>query len=177
MRARTVRFIESFSILASAVILAASLSFGSAHAASGTIVALGASHTYGKGVARNQAYPAQLEAILRTKGHTVRVINAGINGNTTGQMLARMDGAVPRGTSAVILQPGGNDRRKGEGDTTQNIAEIQARLSAKGVRVIMMENSMFRGMPKQSDGQHLTPEGYRMLAEAIAGQVEGALGR
>src|SRR5882724_8008748 len=29
------------------------------------IVALGASNTYGKGVARDQAYPAQLEASLR----------------------------------------------------------------------------------------------------------------
>ncbi len=177
MRPGKIGFIERFGVLAGAAILAASLSFGHAHAASGTIVALGASNTNGKGVARNQAYPAQLEAILRAKGHTVRVVNAGINGNTTGQMLARLDGAVPRGASAVILQPGGNDRRKGEGDTAQNIAEIQARLSAKGVRVIMMENSMFRGMPKQSDGQHLTPEGYRMLAEAIAGQAEGALGR
>src|SRR5262245_5955588 len=94
---------------ASALLLA-SLLVSQTHAASGTIVALGASNTYGKGVARNQAYPAQLEAILRAKGHTVRVINAGINGNTTGQMLARLNGAVPRGTSAVILQPGGNDR-------------------------------------------------------------------
>ena len=33
-----------------------------------TVVALGASNTYGKGVARNQAYPAQLEAILRARG-------------------------------------------------------------------------------------------------------------
>lgn len=147
-----------------------------ADAASGTIVALGASNTYGKGVARNQAYPAQLEAILRAKGHTVRVVNAGINGNTTRQMLARLDSAT-KGASLVILQPGGNDRRKGEGDTTQNIAEIQSRLSARGVRVVMMENGMFRGLPKQPDGQHMTPEGYRMLAEAIAGQVEGSLGR
>jgi len=177
MRARKVRFIESFGILAAVAVLAASLSFAGAHAASGTIVALGASNTYGKGVARNQAYPAQLEAILRAKGHTVRVINAGINGNTTGQMLARMDGALPRGTSVVILQPGGNERRKGKDDTAQNIAEIQARLSAKGVRVIMMENSMFRGLPKQSDEQHMTPEGYRMLAETISGRAESALGR
>ncbi len=163
--------------LATAVILAASLSVTHAHAASGTIVALGASNTYGKGVARSEAYPAQLQAILRAKGHAVRVINAGINGNITRQMLARMDGAVPRGTSVVILQPGGNDRRKGETDTSQNLAEIQGRLSARGVRVVMMENGMFRGLPKQADGQHMTPEGYRMLAEAIAGQVEGALGR
>lgn len=147
----------------------------SGHAASGTVVALGASNTYGKGVARNEAYPAQLERILRAKGHTVRVINAGINGNTTGQMLARMNSAVPSGTSVVILQPGGNDRRKGEGDTAQNIAEIQTKLTARGIRVIMMDNGTFRGMPKQPDGQHLTPDGYRMLAEAIAGRVEGSL--
>ena len=157
------------------VLAALALTFTSAHAASGMIVALGASNTYGKGVARGQAYPAQLEAILRARGDTVRVINAGINGNTTRQMLARMDSAVPRGTRVVILQPGGNDRRKGESDTSQNLAEIQSRLSARGIRVVMMENSMFRGLPKQADGQHMTPEGYRMLAEAIAGQVEGAL--
>ena len=161
---------------AAAIVLAA-MSFTQVQAASGTIVALGASNTYGKGVARNQAYPAQLEAILRAKGHAVRVINAGINGNTTGQMLARLNAAVPKGTSAVILQPGGNDRRKGENDTAQNIAEIQNRLAAKGMRVIMMDNGMLRGLPKQPDGQHLTPEGYHMLAEAIAGQAEGALGR
>jgi acyl-CoA thioesterase-1 len=161
-------------VLACAIALAA---VQDTHAASGTIVALGASNTFGKGVARNQAYPAQLEAILRAKGHTVRVVNAGINGNTTAQMLARLNGAVPDGTRAVILQPGGNDRRKGKDDTAQNVAEIQSRLATRGVRVVMMENGMFRGLPRQADGQHMTPEGYRMLADAIAGQVEGVLGR
>jgi acyl-CoA thioesterase-1 len=164
-------------VLVAAAMLLVMLPFANGHAASGTIVALGASNTYGKGVARNQAYPAQLEAILRAKGHSVRVINAGVNGNTTGQMLARLDRAVPKGASVVIVQPGGNDRRKGEGDTSQNLAEIQSRLSGRGVRVVMMENGMFLGLPKQADGQHMTPEGYRMLAAAIAGQVEGVLGR
>jgi acyl-CoA thioesterase-1 len=68
---------------------------GVAHAAEATIVALGASHTYGKGVARNETYPAQLEALLRAKGYAVRVINAGVNGDTTAGMLARLDRAVP----------------------------------------------------------------------------------
>lgn len=146
------------------------------HAA--TVVALGASNTYGKGVARNQAYPAQLEALLRARGLSVRVINAGINGDTTGGMLGRMDGAVPKGTSAVILQPGGNDRRKGSGaDRAGNIAEIEKRLSASGVRVIMLENQALQGLPHQPDGVHLTPEGYRMLAESLASQVAGAVGR
>src|SRR5471030_1575766 len=126
-----------------------------------TIVALGASNTYGKGVARNQAYPAQLETILRAKGSGVHVVNAGINGDTTEGMLRRLDQAVPKGTSAVILQPGGNDRRKASVDRT---AEIQSRLAARNIPVIMMGNNMLRGLPHQPDGQHLTPEGYHMLA-------------
>ena len=148
------------------------LTVGAADAA--TIVALGASNTYGKGVARNQAYPAQLEAILRAKGANVRVVNAGINGDTTESMLARLDRAVPNGTSAVILQPGGNDRRKLRPDRT---AEIQSHLSARGIPVIMLANGMLRGLPHQPDGQHLTPEGYHMLAESLASQVSGAIGR
>ncbi len=146
-------------------------------AGAATIVALGASNTFGKGVARNQAYPAQLEAILRARGYDARVINAGTNGQTTGAMLQRLEFAVPKGTSIVILQPGGNDRRKGvEADRAAGIAEIRARLNARGVKVILLENTAFRGLPHQPDGQHLTAEGYRMLAESLARQVIAALG-
>lgn len=143
---------------------------GTAHAA--TVVALGASNTYGKGVSRGQDYPAQLQALLRAKGLDVRVTNAGINGDTTGGMLARLDRAVPKGTSVVILQPGGNDRRKGAADNTP---AIQSQLGAMGIKVVMLPNSMFRGKPHQPDGQHLTPEGYHMLAEELVGQVAAAL--
>jgi len=140
--------------------------FGTAHAA--TIVALGASNTFGKGVSRSQAYPAQLETLLRARGLNVRVINAGINGDTTGGMLARLDRVVPKGTSVVILQPGGNDRRKLAADNTP---EIQSRLAAMGIKVVMLPNGMLHGLPHQPDGQHL------MLAEQLAGQVAAALGK
>jgi acyl-CoA thioesterase-1 len=139
-----------------------------------TVVALGASNTFGKGVSRGQAYPAQLEALLRAKGLNARVVNAGINGDTTGGMLARLDRVVPKGTSVVILQPGGNDRRKLAPDKT---SEIQARLAAMGIKVVLLPNGMLRGKPHQPDGQHLTPEGYHMLAEELVGQVAGVLGR
>ena len=161
-------------VLGTLLILTAISNFVPASADAATIVALGASNTYGKGVARNQAYPAQLEAILRAKGASVHVVNAGINGDTTEGMLQRLDRAVPNGTSAVILQPGGNDRRKGSPDRT---SEIQSRLSARGIPLIMIANGTFRGLPHQSDGQHLTPEGYHMLAEYVASQVAGAIGR
>lgn len=145
---------------------------GAAHAA--TVVALGASNTFGKGVSRSQSYPAQLEALLRKRGLNVRVVNAGVNGDTTGGMLARLDRVVPKGTSVVILQPGGNDRRK---LATDNTPAIQSRLSAMGIKVVLLPNGMLHGLPHQPDGQHLTPEGYHMLAEALVGQVAAALGR
>ena len=157
------------------ILLAAFAAFcalGTAHAA--TVVALGASNTFGKGVSRSQAYPAQLEALLRARGLGVRVINAGVNGDTTGGMLARLDRVVPKGTSVVILQPGGNDRRKLAADNTP---AIQSRLSAMGIKVVMLPNGMLHGLPHQPDGQHLTPEGYHMLAEQLVGQVAAALGK
>ncbi|WP_291688643.1 GDSL-type esterase/lipase family protein [Bradyrhizobium sp.] len=161
-------------ILGCLAVLAGPSNFAATSAHAATVVALGASNTYGKGVERNQAFPAQLEAILRAKGLNVNVVNAGINGDTTEGMLQRMDGVVSKDVSAVILQPGGNDRRKGSPDRT---AEIRSRLSARGIRVIMVPNNMFRGLPHQPDGQHLTPEGYHMLAVSLASQVAGAIGR
>ncbi|MBN9580137.1 MAG: acyl-CoA thioesterase [Afipia sp.] len=158
--------------LVAALLTTIALGFGLASAEAATIVALGASNTYGKGVARNQAYPAQLQAILKSSGKSVRVINAGVNGDTTEGMLKRLDRAVPNGTSLVILQPGGNDRRKGTSDRT---SEIQSRLSARGIPVMMLSNSMLSGLPHQPDGIHLTPEGYAMLARSIAPSVQGAM--
>ena len=148
-----------------------------ADAASGTVVALGASNTYGKGVARHESYPAQLQSMLIAAGHPVRVANAGINGDTTSGMLGRLDSAVPKGTKVVILQPGGNDARKGSGvGRSSNIAAIEQRLSARGVRVIIIENSELRDKPHQSDRQHLTPQGYGDLARDVMPRVVSALG-
>jgi len=148
------------------------------YAADKIIVALGASHTFGKGVERGEDYPAQLENLLTQKGFEVQVINSGVNGQTTGKMLERLEASVPPNTAIVILQPGGNDKRKGvENKRAENIAKIQQRLKAQGISVIMMENPVFRRYPKQADGQHLTPAGYHDLARWILPKVVAALPR
>jgi acyl-CoA thioesterase-1 len=147
-------------------------------AADKIVVALGASHTFGKGVSRGQDYPAQLENLLTQKGFEVQVINSGVNGQTTGKMLERLEASVPPNTVIVILQPGGNDKRKGVGNKRAgNIAKIQQRLKAQGITVIMMENPVFRRYPKQADGQHLTPAGYHDLARWVLPKVIAALPR
>ena len=105
MKSRSYRF-GSLGLLS---ILAAMFIFTSAPAAAATtIVALGASNTYGKGVARSQAYPAQLEAALRAQGIQATVVNIATPGNTTtdavnkvGQVPAKLFDAMALGRPVV----------------------------------------------------------------------------
>jgi len=156
--------------------------FGLVAPAEAQIVALGASNTRGMGVAFEAAYPAQLEAMLRTKGYRGRVLNAGISGDTTAGMLSRLDSAVPPDTRVVVLQPGANDlRRRGGGSAAReaNIEQIVSRLSARGIQVVMLDNDMLRAVPdqyRQADGEHLTPEGYRLLASWLVPKVAPLIG-
>ncbi len=166
--------------VAAAVALFASV----AEAAEVNIVALGASNTYGSGRGRtnggvpsSQAYPAQLQRLLAAKGVSAHVANAGIPGDTTGGMLARLNSAVPNGTSIVILQPGGNDARRGEGASRQgNIAEIKHRLAARHIKVIMLGH-LGQIAPKNTrdpDGQHFNAQGHAAFAAWLAPQVIAA---
>ena len=156
--------------------------FGLVAPAEAQFVALGASNTRGMGVAFEAAYPAQLEAMLRAKGYRGRVLNAGISGDTTAGMLSRLDSAVPPDTRVVVLQPGANDlRRRGGGSAAReaNIEQIVSRLSARGIQVVMLDNDMLRAVPneyRQADAQHLTPEGYRLLASWLMPKVAPLIG-
>lgn len=166
------------------VAAAAALFASVAEAAEVNIVALGASNTYGSGRGRtnggvpsSQAYPAQLQRLLAAKGVSAHVANAGIPGDTTGGMLARLNSAVPNGTSIVILQPGGNDARRGEGASRQgNIAEIKHRLAARHIKVIMLGH-LGQIAPKNTrdpDGQHFNAQGHAAFAAWLAPQVIAA---
>lgn len=152
-----------------------------------SIVALGASNTYGKGrgktpggVSPGRAFPAQLQAMLKAKGYDARVRNAGVAGDTTAGMLARLGSAVPNGTQIVILQPGGNDARRGIGaGRAANIAEIQRRLAARGVKVILLERilSLVPSGSRDPDGQHFDARGHAAVAAHLVPQVIAAIGR
>src|SRR5215469_9095300 len=144
------------------------------------VVCLGASNTAGMGVSQQEAYPAQLEVMLRARHYSGRVANAGISGDTTWGMLNRLNAAGPDGTRVVILQPGGNDARHGGASWRDaNTSQIVERLRARQVAVIILENQLIGEIRRQgygSDGQHLTAEGYRLLAAQLLPEVATALG-
>ncbi|HJZ32362.1 MAG TPA: GDSL-type esterase/lipase family protein [Hyphomicrobiaceae bacterium] len=144
------------------------------------IVALGASNTAGWGVAAAESYPEQLKGLLAARGIAATIINAGVPGDTTGGMLARLEHEVPAGTRLVILQPGTNDERAGSGpQRAANIAEIGRRLAARGTKLVLIENSLLDALPRselREDQLHFTPKGYALLAEQILPVVIEALG-
>lgn len=145
-------------------------------AAAAEVVALGASQTYGKGVARGEDYPSRLQVLLREQGLKVSVRNAGVNGDTTAGMRARLPSVVGADTRVVILQPGGNDKMKGQADqTSANVSAMKAELEGRHIKVVMLPNHAFAGYPRQADGQHLLPDGYKAIAAQLAPQVAAAL--
>jgi len=149
-------------------------------AAATDIVAFGASNTRGKN-AGGPAWPEYLQEMLRAKGYDVTVTNAGVDGDTTAGMLARLDSSVPDGTALVILQPSvRNDaRRGGGGDRDANIAAMENRLRARGIKFILFLR-LARLIPSSliaADGIHITTEGHKLLAAHLLPQVMAAIGQ
>jgi acyl-CoA thioesterase-1 len=145
------------------------------------VIAFGASNVSGYGVDPSQNFVSVLQAMLQDKGYRVRVVNAGIYGNTTPQMLARLDADTPAGTTVVILdQTGGpfNDafHRISSAKAQADMAEITARLKARGVVVIPMSGASLPREDHQADGAHLNVAGHRLIAAQLLPQVMAALG-
>lgn len=158
--------------------LAIAWSCASAHA---QIVAFGASNISGWNVGAAEAIPAQLQEMLRQAGYAVRVVNAGIYGNTTPEMLARLDRDVPAGTRIVVLDSSGgifNDLYKGMSrqQADADMAQITARLRARGIAVVPVSGADLGPQYHQPDGVHLTPAGHRLAASRILPQIEQLLG-
>jgi acyl-CoA thioesterase I len=105
-----------------------------------TIVALGDSNTNGDGVVRAYAWPALLEALLRQKGHDVRIINAGVSGDTTADGLTRLDQSVPAETDAAIVFLGRNDLRARvpEAVMRDNLSTILRRMQDRDIEILLI---------------------------------------
>ena len=126
--------LKLFTALALLVLTAAG-----AAAAPVTILALGDSLTAGLGVGPAEAFPVRLEAALKAKGHDVKVINAGVSGDTAADGAARLDWALAEPVSAVIVELGANEALRGlpGAQAEQALDRLLAALAAKKLPVLL----------------------------------------
>lgn len=110
-----------------------------------TIVAFGSSSTEGVGATtRENAYPAQLEALLRQRlpGLPLRVLNRGIGGDTVRQMMVRLEkDVIAEDPDLVIWQTGTNDalRKVDLGQFEAMTEEGVRRIRDSGADVMFIE--------------------------------------
>lgn len=104
------------------------------------IVALGDSLTAGYGVGPGEALPDRLEAALRARGFAVRVVNAGVSGETAQDGLARLDWSLEPDADAAIVCFGGNDFLRGlpPAATRAAIDGLVAGIRARGLPVLLV---------------------------------------
>lgn len=102
------------------------------------VVALGDSCTFGMGIALDAIFPSRLEAMLTRAlpGETVEVINGGVPGYTTHQMLVRFRENLVRLRPDVVVVYAGhwNDFGPALGGTDRQRAEQARRAVASGSR-------------------------------------------
>jgi len=102
-----------------------------------SIVCFGDSITAGYGIAPEQAFPSLLSRQIG-----LPVINAGRDGDTTVDALARIDRDVlQRDPRLVVVEFGGNDFRRNveKEETFRNLDRIVARIKRHGAMVVLLE--------------------------------------
>jgi acyl-CoA thioesterase I len=103
------------------------------------LLVLGDSLTAGYGLAAGQGFVPRLEAALRARGREVRVLDAGVSGDTTAGGLARLDWALAERPQAVLVELGGNDGLRGlpPRESRANLAAILDKLAAREIPALL----------------------------------------
>jgi len=157
------------------------------------LVAYGDSMTAGWLVTRNDAYPAQLQALLRQKGYDVVIDNAGINGGTTRDALTHFDTAIAPDTDIALLEFGSNDlRRRVPMQTVRaRLIQIIRALRGRKIEVLLIgfadlkldavarsegvayaEWTLPPGRYRARDHAHYNAQGYAIVVARMLPQVE-----
>jgi acyl-CoA thioesterase-1 len=130
------------------------------------VIAFGDSLTAGYSLPADAAFPAVLERRLREDGYEVKVVNAGVSGETTGGGLNRIGYALRDGGDLLILELGANDNLRGfdPQGTRANLEKIIAACDAKGVKVLLA------GMLSIANYGEETRQAYEAIFPDLAGE-------
>jgi acyl-CoA thioesterase-1 len=103
------------------------------------LLALGDSLTAGYGLDLGQAWPEQVQDMLRKDGYDIRVVNAGVSGDTSAGGLARLDWALQDKPAFAVVALGANDMLRGLSPETmqRNLEAILTKLEQRGVCALL----------------------------------------
>ena len=104
------------------------------------VAALGDSLTQGYGLRQDEGLVPQLQEWLDARDADVRIVNAGVSGDTTAGGLSRVDWTLTDEVDAMIVALGGNDLLRGIDPATSraNLDGILAAAEAAEVEVLLV---------------------------------------
>jgi acyl-CoA thioesterase-1 len=148
------------------------------------VVFVGTSLTAGLGLEPDSAFPALIQRKADSAGVPVRVVNAGVSGETSAGALRRIDWVMRDPADVVVLETGANDglRALPVASTRANLEQIVRRIRAAQpaaqVVLVQMEappnlgvayTTAFHGMfPAVAKAEGVTLAGF--LLEDVAGE-------
>ena len=103
------------------------------------IVAMGDSLTAGLGLSPEDAYPAKLQERLDAAGYRLRVVDAGVSGDTTAGGLRRLEWVLEGDVRILIVALGGNDGLRGlpVEQMKDNLSQIVTTAVDRGIQVLL----------------------------------------
>jgi len=130
------------------------------------ILFYGDSLTAGYGLSPEEAFPAQVEKKLNKNEKKVRVVNAGLSGETSAGGVTRLDWVIRQHIDIFVLELGANDGLRGLPleQTEKNLQQIIDRVKAKFPNVKIVVAGM---MVPPNMGQEYTAK-FRKIFPDIA---------
>lgn len=105
-----------------------------------TLLAFGDSLTQGYGLPQADGFVPKLENWLRVRGADVKVINAGVSGDTTEGGAARIAWSLTPEVDAVLVALGGNDLLRGiePAETKANLDAILTEIGGRSLPALLV---------------------------------------
>ena len=104
------------------------------------VIFLGDSLTAGYELPAEQAFPALVAKMASEKGRPIRVVNAGVSGDTTSGALDRLSWLLEQKPDLLVVGLGVNDAFRGQPVETieKNVRVIVIRAKSAGARVLLL---------------------------------------
>jgi acyl-CoA thioesterase I len=109
------------------------------------VLFFGTSLTAGYGLAPEQAFPALIEKKAQDEGVPIRVVNAGLSGETTAGAVRRIDWVLRTPADLVVIEGGANDALRGlspdaaRSNLEKLISAVRAKQPSARIALVQME--------------------------------------